>query len=335
MAKIEICTGYNEREAVYYRRRFTIVEEMPKVGEKYEGQTVLAIKEVRKDPEQPRLECHDYDCFALSLKPEEEDENGPAEPDLEYIAISRIEPNHMETLIRIEAIVPSIDEANLLIDRFLDRAPELCEEIEVSGIDRSELVQECFGIVPESFEEALLAGSLVRAGSFKPVRGISDPFHSTELLVDPFCIQLRGMVPYWWGESDALDITSDDVEETVAAGAFTARTVRDLHPDVFTRIVEDCDEIGKDWMSEEGCPSWFGMISLNAKEILEICAQITDVCCLPFRNFLKKAGVSQAAFCRKFIISKRTVDDWCAGKNACKTYLRLLFAEKLGLIERR
>ena len=103
MAKIEICTGYNEREAVYYRRRFTIVEEMPKVGEKYEGQTVLAIKEVRKDPEQPRLECHDYDCFALSLKPEEEDENGPAEPDLEYIAISRIEPNHMETLVRIEA----------------------------------------------------------------------------------------------------------------------------------------------------------------------------------------------------------------------------------------
>lgn len=335
MAKIEIYTGSNENRACFYRKRFTVVEEMPKVGEKYEGQTVLAINEVSKDPEQPRWECNDYDCFVLSLMPEGEDDNGSAEPDLEYIAILRDKPNHMETLVRIEALVPSIREANILIERFLDRAPDLRKELETFGFDRSNLIQECFGISPESFEAALLTGSLVRIGGFKPVRGVSEPFQTTELLIDPYYIQLRGMVPYWWGESRVLFITLDDVEKAVTDGIFPARTMKDLHPEVFAMMVNSCAECGENWVGEEGCPCWFSMISLNVREVLDISAQITDVCCLPFRDFLKKAGISQASFCRKFLISKRTVDDWCAGRNTCKIYLRLLFAEKLGLIERR
>ena len=73
----------------------------------------------------------------------------------------------------------------------------------------------------------------------------------------------------------------------------------------------------------------------DPEEIVGICRQVTEICCCPFRELLKKAGVSQAEFCRRFFISRRTVDDWVSGKNRCKIYLRLLFAEKLGLIERR
>ena len=346
MAKIKICVGYNEHNATYYNRDFTIVKALPKVGRKqYNGREVLSVRKVRKDPEQPQQECYDYDCFVLSLLPAEESGRGPDEPDLEYVAISNkteaktntmgTANNHMSTMIRIHSIVPSITEANILISTFLCDNQYLSDGVASSRVERTEIIQKYFGISPDAFEDALLEGSLVNAGGFKPVAGENPLCGESELIIDPFYIILRGMVPNWWDESCMLDIPSGEVHAVSAGGAFPVRSTGDLHPEVFRRIVEDCEDLGKDWMADEGFPSWFNLISLNPNEIVEICSQITDVCCSPFRDLLKKAGISQAAFCRKFLISKRTVDDWCSGKNVCKIYLRLLFAEKLGLINRK
>lgn len=333
MAKIKINTSCDEQNGTYYYREFTIVKDLPKAGDAYLGKTVGSVERMKKDPEQPSYDCEDYDCYALTLLPDEGSGDGP---ETEYAAISNTEPNHMETIVLIQSVLPSVTEANILISRFLDRAADLKEDLDTLDIGRDELVQEYFGISAEKFEEAMLVASLVRPGGFFPVKGDrTETCPGGELVADPFYIQLRRAVPYWWTEEQVLEITLDDIEAAASEKAFPERTAKDLHPEVFGQIISDCDEMGEDWMAEEGYPSWFHMISLVPEEIVGICRQVTEICCCPFRELLKKAGVSQAEFCRRFFISRRTVDDWASGKNRCKIYLRLLFAEKLGLIERR
>ena len=137
MKKIRIRTDCNEREKIYYYRDFAVVAEIPKVGEEYEGGVVLAVEKVRKDPEQPSFEADDYDCFAVSLElpPEDTVEDGQAPVMTKYIAISAVEPHHLATLVRFPVLVPTINEANILMGFHAGRAPELLEIINSYGAD--------------------------------------------------------------------------------------------------------------------------------------------------------------------------------------------------------
>ena len=375
MKKIRIRTDCNERGRIYYYRDFAVVTEIPKVGEEYEGGVVLAVEKVRKDPEQPSFECDDYDCFAVSLElpPEDTVEDGQAPVMTKYIAISAVEPHHLATLDRFPVLVPTIDEANILMGFHAGRAPELLEIINSYGADKendrllgdradlarellkemdsrceepdepalkdwpyqdSELIQKLFGISPEKFEKAVLDASGVHIGSMLPVKGEDPDLPGGRIVATPYGFELQAMVPYCWEDTDALEISEEDIKELFKAGFIPRRTVKDLHPDVFSAIVNDFLEFGEDWMAEEGFPAWFHLISVDPEEMVRICEQLTWVLSCPFRDFLKKAGISQRGFSRRFFVNIRTVEDWCSGKNQCKVYLRLLFADKLGLFDK-
>ena len=335
MAKIKINVRADEDKDILYYRQFTIVTSLPNAGDEYAGRKVVSVGRVGKDPEQPETRCDDYDCYRLVFSPAPEEGGSEGESDTEYVAISNTEPNHRETLVRIDSVLPSATEANIIIEHYLKRSPSLLEEIDSLGIDHSAIVQDYFGFSDDAFEKLMLTGSLIRVGTPYEKGDPEAPCPGSTLITGPFSFEFRGMVPYWWTADNLLEISTDDVDALSSEGLLPKRTVSDLHPDVFARIIEDCEELGEDWMAEEGYPSWFSLISLDAQELSDICRLITDICFCPFREIPKKAGISQAEFCRKLFISRRTVEDWSSGRNKCRIYLRLLFAEKLGLLKRR
>ena len=167
-----------------------------------------------------------------------------------------------------------------------------------------------------------------------PVKGEDPDLPGGRIVATPYGFELQAMVPYCWEDTHALEISEEDIKELFKAGFIPRRTVKDLHPDVFSAIVNDFLEFGEDWMAEEGFPAWFHLISVDPEEMVRICEQLTWVLSCPFRDFLKKAGISQRGFSRRFFVNIRTVEDWCSGKNQCKVYLRLLFADKLGLFDK-
>lgn len=49
------------------------------------------------------------------------------------------------------------------------------------------------------------------------------------------------------------------------------------------------------------------------------------------REIVAAAGMTQAAFSRRFCVPLRTVESWCAGCRECPLYTRLLIQQALGL----
>lgn len=52
-----------------------------------------------------------------------------------------------------------------------------------------------------------------------------------------------------------------------------------------------------------------------------------------FRDILTLAGMSQASFCRRFVISRITVGAWYNETRRCTIYDRLMFQQLLGLLD--
>ena len=69
-------------------------------------------------------------------------------------------------------------------------------------------------------------------------------------------------------------------------------------------------------------------------ERIELVAKMWDFCHLSLKDIRAAAGLTQAAFSRRFLIPARTIEDWEAGRRKCSLYLRLLLAEAIGLFHR-
>lgn len=80
------------------------------------------------------------------------------------------------------------------------------------------------------------------------------------------------------------------------------------------------------WEDEEGTDS-------PAKRIEQVAA-IWDVAHLTVRQIRKHTGLTQAAFGTRFVIPRRTIQNWESGTNECPAYVRLLLAQAVGLYSR-
>lgn len=65
---------------------------------------------------------------------------------------------------------------------------------------------------------------------------------------------------------------------------------------------------------------------------LDELTQIWDAANRPVDQILAVSGLSQANFYRRFLIPRRTLQDWCAGKRPCPIYTRMMFQQLLGLL---
>ena len=311
------------------------VEFLPDVGEMFDGHAVLEVRQLQKAQEQPSAAAMDADCFLVVTD--------GAEP--VYAAISHSRRNHFQLAVNILGYPPTFREADIVLTELLKdsertKGIRIAEELR-SFLNRGgeSIIRDYFGISPEKYERAVAGSPLIpeycdplseMCGNDLPaVCGRS----AITVCPDP-CIYVY--VPYWWDESaDFLEVERSDFREFRDRGLFPARTEKDLYPSVFNLIVRACDEFGKDWVAYEGYPQYFDLISLCPNEILDITGKITGICCGPFKDILKAAGLTQREFAKRFYISTRTVEEWCSGKNSCKIYIRLMFAELLGLIKRR
>lgn len=62
-----------------------------------------------------------------------------------------------------------------------------------------------------------------------------------------------------------------------------------------------------------------------------ICGAVWDVTHLSIRDIRTSAGLTQAEFSTRFLIPKRTVENWEGGASACPIYTRLMLAKLCGL----
>ena len=73
---------------------------------------------------------------------------------------------------------------------------------------------------------------------------------------------------------------------------------------------------------------------LNGDDI-DQAMNIYDVVHLPVKDMIKISGYTQSRFAKDYMIPIRTVEDWCSTKNTPTIYLKLLLAEKLGILKAR
>lgn len=65
-----------------------------------------------------------------------------------------------------------------------------------------------------------------------------------------------------------------------------------------------------------------------------ILTNIHTIVHMTVKELLKAAGLTQAAAAERFLIPKRTVENWTAGVSACPLYTKLMMAELLGIFSR-
>lgn len=66
----------------------------------------------------------------------------------------------------------------------------------------------------------------------------------------------------------------------------------------------------------------------------DVLGRIWDVAHMTVQEMRVASGLTQAAFAAHICAPKRTVEDWCSGKRTPPSYVRLLVAESMGLIDR-
>ena len=74
-------------------------------------------------------------------------------------------------------------------------------------------------------------------------------------------------------------------------------------------------------------------VEIPADRIAAI-SDIWDVAHASIRDIRAYIGLTQAAFCTRFCIPRRTVEDWEAGRRSCPDYVRLLLAQASGMYAR-
>jgi len=66
-------------------------------------------------------------------------------------------------------------------------------------------------------------------------------------------------------------------------------------------------------------------------ERLEELGRIWDVAHMSMRDIRKNSGITQAAFAQKFLIPRRTVENWDRGVNTPPEYVKILIAKSMSL----
>lgn len=67
-------------------------------------------------------------------------------------------------------------------------------------------------------------------------------------------------------------------------------------------------------------------------ELIDELGNIYDVAHMSIAEIRRSTGLSQIAFCERFGIPRRTLQNWESGERECATYLRLLLADACGLL---
>lgn len=70
-------------------------------------------------------------------------------------------------------------------------------------------------------------------------------------------------------------------------------------------------------------------------ELIEALGNIWDVAHMGIAEMRQSTGLSQIAFGQRFLIPRRTVQDWEVGARECTVYLRVLLADACGLLRVR
>lgn len=63
--------------------------------------------------------------------------------------------------------------------------------------------------------------------------------------------------------------------------------------------------------------------------------ELWDAAHLTIRDIRAHTGLSQAAFSNRFLIPKRSIENWEGGQHECPVYLRLMLAQLTGAYVRR
>lgn len=87
------------------------------------------------------------------------------------------------------------------------------------------------------------------------------------------------------------------------------------------------------YVGEYGYPEWFDGISENLYEVVKILENIHEVAHMPFREIIKRSGLSRPDFCERFCLAKSTVDKWAIENRNCPDYYRLALCRELGILE--
>lgn len=329
MKTVRIYFDADETSPNPYYRDFEFIDYLPFIGigrsPAYNGKKVVDYDRLRVDSAQANRETVRLAFFKLTL---ESDEDGK-EPDFGYICVdadAKLRPNVVLTFYY--CLAPSIKEANLLLARNLHKSNYLAEEL--YGIDDDQLIQEYWGISEEQFDQMI--AKAVRVSVARWTRETPDGTVMIEF-TDNY-INFVSITPLDWNY-ELLTIERSDITEALREGFFPPRTMKDLNPLLFDHIVDCCEELGGDWLEYEGNPAWFDAVSYNRREVIEICDRITRVCCAPLRELLDACGMTPTEFSKRFRIGKSTVDSWLYNQKPFKTYLRLMFGEAVGLLERR
>ena len=330
METIKINTSYSEETNTLNYRMFTILTDLPECGSVYKGQEILKVETLTKDPEQGTSEAEDYDCFKLTLKPEEPEDA----PDEAFVALSRIERVKFMPVVRIEALPPTSHDANIILTHCVTGS--LREEIQ-DFYEEDNLLHDYFGISDDLYERTVTSEINTSDAMPLSVRNdlIAQCASSRISASTGFGVEIEALVPYWWPHENITYITRDQVHELADQGLFLPRSASDLHPAVVDYIIDGCEDVGENWLEENGYPMEYDLISLDKNEIIEISGLITSICVGPFKDLLRKGGYSQAKFAKRFRIPLRSVEDWASGRTVCRIYLRLMFAELMGLLKRR
>lgn len=75
-------------------------------------------------------------------------------------------------------------------------------------------------------------------------------------------------------------------------------------------------------------------VDVPAARIDEL-VELWDAAHLTIRDIRVRAGMTQAAFAERFLIPRRTIENWEGDKRECPAYLRLMLAELSGAYARR
>lgn len=68
---------------------------------------------------------------------------------------------------------------------------------------------------------------------------------------------------------------------------------------------------------------------------LDELGELWDAAHLTIRDIRAHTGLTQAAFAERYLIPKRSVENWEGGQRECPAYLRLMLAELSGAFMRR
>ena len=176
---------------------------------------------------------------------------------VDQIIVERCEP---VLVIEFSALPSTIEIADLLIERTIDRMPALDNAVNLSGADRSKILEDFFGIPADLYERGVVSESGVSVGS-NPAFYLDHVHHGKggNAMFYPHSsgISIKMYAPDWLKDGSILHITSDDFYSV--RNELPERRVEDLHPAVFRAIVNGIADTHDNYIAHEG-------VSLNLDE---------------------------------------------------------------------